>query len=176
MGCIKPIYSRNQVAVRITLRSMRPWFDLTMNTIGCTLLSSQKRAIYSTQSLSRQQMTLLQTGFRWAPWQTRCTWRDCFHRWSASHQRACRKHDFYFRYERHENRNNIERTIHQIKRRADRFSNCFSNVDAETTAEWLRSFAFTWNQRIWIVPAIMAHRYSVILWLVFLSPPLYSIS
>jgi len=67
---------------------------------------------------------------------------------SASLQRACRKHDLDFRYERHGNRNSVERVFREIKRRTTSFSNCFSNVKAETADEWLRSFAFVWNQLI----------------------------
>ena len=67
---------------------------------------------------------------------------------SASLQRACRKHDLDFRYERHGNRNSVERVFREIKRRTICFSNCFSNADAETANEWLRSFAFAWNQLI----------------------------
>jgi putative transposase len=36
---------------------------------------------------------------------------------SASPQRACRKHDLDFRYERHGNRNSVERVFREIKRR-----------------------------------------------------------
>ena len=67
---------------------------------------------------------------------------------SASLQRACRKHDLNFRYERHGNRNSVERVFREIKRRTICFSNCFSNAEAETADEWLRSFAFAWNQLI----------------------------
>ncbi|MDB2275353.1 IS6 family transposase [Halorubrum ezzemoulense] len=67
---------------------------------------------------------------------------------SASLQRACRKHDLNFRYERHGNRNSVERVFREIKRRTIYFSNCFSNAEAETADEWLRSFAFAWNQLI----------------------------
>jgi len=67
---------------------------------------------------------------------------------SASLQRACRKHDLDFRYERHGNRNSVERVFREIKRRTICFSNCFSNADAETANEWLRSFAFAWSQLI----------------------------
>ncbi|OYR53901.1 IS6 family transposase [Halorubrum sp. Ea1] len=67
---------------------------------------------------------------------------------SASLQRACRKHDLDFRYERHGNRNSVERVFREIKRRTTSFSNCFSNARAETADEWLRSFAFVWNQLI----------------------------
>ncbi|TKX62241.1 IS6 family transposase [Halorubrum sp. ASP1] len=67
---------------------------------------------------------------------------------SASLQRACRKHDLNFRYERHGNRNSVERVFRGIKRRTICFSNCFSNAEAETADKWLRSFAFAWNQLI----------------------------
>ena len=67
---------------------------------------------------------------------------------SASLQQACRKHDFDFKYERHGNRNSVERVFREIKRRTTSFSNCFSNAKAETADEWLRSFAFAWNQLI----------------------------
>jgi len=36
----------------------------------------------------------------------------------------------------------------RVKRRTTSFSNCFSNAEAETANEWLRSFAFAWNQLI----------------------------
>ncbi|RDZ34352.1 IS6 family transposase, partial [Haloferax sp. Atlit-105R] len=36
----------------------------------------------------------------------------------------------------------------EIKRRTSSFSNCFSNAEAETADDWLRSFAFAWNQLI----------------------------
>jgi transposase-like protein len=63
-------------------------------------------------------------------------------------QQACRKHDLDFRYERHGNRNSVERVFREVKRRTTNFSNCFSNAKAETANEWLRSFAFAWNQLI----------------------------
>ncbi len=61
---------------------------------------------------------------------------------------ACQRHDLDFRYERHGNRNSVERVFREVKRRTSSFSNCFSNADAETADEWLRSFAFAWNQLI----------------------------
>jgi transposase-like protein len=67
---------------------------------------------------------------------------------AAPLQRACRRHDLDFRYERHGNRNSVERVFREVKRRTICFSNCFSNADAETANEWLRSFAFAWNQLI----------------------------
>ena len=61
---------------------------------------------------------------------------------------ACQRHDLDFRYERHGNRNSVGRVFREVKRRTSSFSNCFSNADAETADEWLRSFAFAWNQLI----------------------------
>jgi Transposase and inactivated derivatives len=61
---------------------------------------------------------------------------------------ACRRHGLDFRYERHGNRNSVERIFREVKRRTSLFSNCFSNADAETVDDWLRSFSFAWNQLI----------------------------
>jgi putative transposase len=55
---------------------------------------------------------------------------------------ACNRHALDFRYERHGNRNNVKRVFRGIKRRTPAFSNCFSNADAETADNWLKSFAF----------------------------------
>ena len=62
--------------------------------------------------------------------------------------RTCDKHDLDFRYERHGNRNSVERVFREVKRRTTSLSNCFSNAEAETADEWLRSFAFAWNPLI----------------------------
>ncbi|MFC5136389.1 MULTISPECIES: IS6 family transposase [Haloferacaceae] len=64
---------------------------------------------------------------------------------AAPLQRSCRKHGLGFRYERHGNRNSVERVSRGIKRRTIIFSNSFSNAEAETADEWLRSFGFAWN-------------------------------
>ena len=61
---------------------------------------------------------------------------------------ACRRHGLDFRYERHGNRNSVERVFREVKRRTTSFSIYFSNAKAETANEWLRSFAFAWNQLI----------------------------
>ena len=61
---------------------------------------------------------------------------------------ACRRHGLDFRYERHGNRNAIERVFREVKRRTSSFSNCFSHTDPVTADEWLRSFAFAWNSLI----------------------------
>jgi len=61
---------------------------------------------------------------------------------SKSLQAACHRHGYDFRYEKHGNRNAIERVFREVKRRTVCFSNCFSNAEAETVNKWLRSFAF----------------------------------
>ena len=61
---------------------------------------------------------------------------------------ACQRHGLDFRYERHGNRNSVERVFREVKRRTSSFSNCFSNAQRDTADEWLRSFAFAWNQLI----------------------------
>jgi len=67
---------------------------------------------------------------------------------SHSLQAACQRHGFDFRYEKHGNRNAVERVFREIKRRTVCFSNCFSNAEAETADDWIRSFSFAWNQLI----------------------------
>ena len=67
---------------------------------------------------------------------------------SHSLKDACRRHGLDFRYEKHGNRNSVERVFREIKRRTTSFSNCFSNAKAETADDWLRSFSFAWNQLI----------------------------
>lgn len=42
----------------------------------------------------------------------------------------------------------VEHIIHEVSSRTICFPNCFSNAEAETVDEWLRSFVFAWNQRI----------------------------
>ncbi len=61
---------------------------------------------------------------------------------------ACQRHGLDFRYEKHGNRNSVERVFREIKRRTVCFSNCFINAEAETADDWLRSFSFAWNQLI----------------------------
>jgi len=65
---------------------------------------------------------------------------------SHSLKDACRRHGLDFRYEKHGNRNSVERVFREVKRRTTSFSNCFSNAEAETADDWLRSFSFAWNQ------------------------------
>ena len=43
-------------------------------------------------------------------------------------QDACQRHGFDFRYEKHGNRNAVERILREIKRRTLCFSDCFSNA------------------------------------------------
>ena len=67
---------------------------------------------------------------------------------SHSLKDACSRHGLDFRYERHGNRNSVERIFREVKRRTSSFSNCFSNAEAETADDWLKSFSFAWNQLI----------------------------
>ena len=67
---------------------------------------------------------------------------------AQSLQAACRRMGYDFRYEKHGNRNAVERVFREIKRRTVCFSNCFSNASAETADDWLRSLSFAWNQLI----------------------------
>jgi transposase-like protein len=67
---------------------------------------------------------------------------------SHSLKDACRRHSLGLRYERRGNRNSVERILREINRRTTSFSNCFSNAEADTADDWLRSFAFAWNQLI----------------------------
>jgi len=60
---------------------------------------------------------------------------------SHSLKHACRHHGLDFRYEKHGNRNSVERDFRNVKRRTTSFSNCFSNSAADTAGDWLRSFA-----------------------------------
>jgi transposase-like protein len=61
---------------------------------------------------------------------------------SHSLKHACRRHSLDFRYEKHGNRNSVERNFREIKQRTTSFPNCFSNSAADTADDWLRSFAF----------------------------------
>ncbi|QCS44704.1 IS6 family transposase [Natrinema versiforme] len=67
---------------------------------------------------------------------------------SHSLKDAGSRHSLDFRYERHGNRNSVERIFREVKHRTSSFSNCFRNAKAETADDWLRSFAFAWNQLI----------------------------
>ena len=67
---------------------------------------------------------------------------------SHSLQAACHRVGYDFRYEKHGNRNAVERVFRKIKRRTICFSNCFSNASAETADDWISSLSFAWNQLI----------------------------
>jgi transposase-like protein len=64
---------------------------------------------------------------------------------SHSLQAACHQGGYDFRYEKHGNRNTVERVFREIKRRTICFSNCFSNATAETADDWISSLSFAWN-------------------------------
>ena len=61
---------------------------------------------------------------------------------------ACSRHGLDFRYERRGNQNSVERVFREIKRRTTQFSNCSNHAEADIVDNWLRSFAFAWNQLI----------------------------
>jgi len=63
-------------------------------------------------------------------------------------QAALHRHGLDYQYEKHGNRNSIERIFRELKRRTNQFSNCFSHAEAETVENWLQAFAFAWNQFI----------------------------
>ncbi|WP_136602661.1 IS6 family transposase [Salinigranum halophilum] len=60
-------------------------------------------------------------------------------------QTALRQSGLRFRYERHGNRNSVERVFREVKRRTSSFSNTFSHVEPETAETWLQSFAVWHN-------------------------------
>jgi transposase-like protein len=60
-------------------------------------------------------------------------------------QAALRRSGLRFRYERHGNRNGVERIFREVKRRTSSFSNTFGHVDPETAETWLQSFAVWHN-------------------------------
>jgi transposase-like protein len=52
-------------------------------------------------------------------------------------QTALQRHGLDFRYERHGNRNSVERVFRELKRRPFWFSNCFSHVQPDTAETWV---------------------------------------
>jgi len=60
-------------------------------------------------------------------------------------QTALQRHGLDFRYERHGNRNSVERVFREVKRRTSSFSNCFSHVEPNTAENWLQTFAVWHN-------------------------------
>jgi transposase-like protein len=51
-----------------------------------------------------------------------------------------------FRYEKHGNRNSVERIFRELKRRTSPFSNTFSNASLDSAESWLQAFAVWWNR------------------------------
>ena len=51
-----------------------------------------------------------------------------------------------FRYEKHGNRNSVERIFREVKRRTSSFSNTFSNASLDSAESWLQTFAVWWNR------------------------------
>ncbi|MFC6767627.1 IS6 family transposase [Natrinema soli] len=60
-------------------------------------------------------------------------------------QTALRRSGLRFRYEKHGNRNSVERVFREIKRRTSSFSNCFSHSQPSTAESWLQAFAVWHN-------------------------------
>jgi putative transposase len=60
---------------------------------------------------------------------------------SHSLKDACRRHGLDFKYEKHGNRNSVERVVREIKRRTTIFSNYFRNAVADTADKWFRGFS-----------------------------------
>jgi transposase-like protein len=63
-------------------------------------------------------------------------------------QAALHLHGLDYRYEKHGNRNSVERILRELKCRTSQSSNCFSHAEADTAESWLRAFSFVWNQLI----------------------------
>ncbi|QKY19722.1 IS6 family transposase [Halolamina sp. CBA1230] len=61
---------------------------------------------------------------------------------------ALHRHGLDYRYEKHGNRNSVERVFRELKRRTNQFSNCFSHAEPNTVENWFQAFAFAWNQLI----------------------------
>lgn len=60
-------------------------------------------------------------------------------------QTALTRAGLRFQYERHGNRNAVERVFREVKRRTSSFSNCFSHVEPATAESWLQAFAVWHN-------------------------------
>ena len=58
---------------------------------------------------------------------------------------ALRRRGLRFRYERHGDRNAVERPFQEIKRRTYQFDNYFRNAEPETAENWLQRHAYLWN-------------------------------
>jgi len=59
---------------------------------------------------------------------------------------ALHRRGLEFQYERHGDRNSVERVYREVKRRTSSFSNSFSHVDPETADSWLKAFARWHNE------------------------------
>jgi putative transposase len=64
---------------------------------------------------------------------------------SHSLNAACSRHGLDFKYERHGNRNSVERVFRDVKRRTSSFSHCFSHVEPETAETLLQTFVVWHN-------------------------------
>jgi putative transposase len=119
-----------------------------MSNIGCMPLSILRQTNCPTQSMERRQKVLAHSFLAELSEKHNVSDAVFLANGSYSLQDACQRHSFEFRYEKHGNRNAVERVFREIKRLTNYFSNCFSNAEAETADDWLRSFSFAWNQLI----------------------------
>jgi transposase-like protein len=63
-------------------------------------------------------------------------------------QAALHRDGLDYRYEKHGNRNIVERIFRELKRRTTSSRTVFSHAETNTVANWLQTFAFAWNQLI----------------------------
>lgn len=63
-------------------------------------------------------------------------------------QAALHRHGLRYQYEKHGNRNSIERVLREVKRRTNQFLNCFSHVQPATVETWLQAFVVCYNALI----------------------------
>jgi transposase-like protein len=52
----------------------------------------------------------------------------------------------HFRHETFGDRNPVERSFQEIKRRTEQFYNCFTRADPETAEAWLQALAWGLNE------------------------------
>jgi transposase-like protein len=63
-------------------------------------------------------------------------------------QAALHRDGLDYRYEKHGNRNIVERIFRELKRRTTSSRTVFSHAETNTVTNWLQTFAFAWNQLI----------------------------
>jgi transposase-like protein len=114
-----------------------------MSSIGCTLRSIQQQTNCSIQYLNHTNTVIAQKFLAEVDEKHDVSESVFLVDDSHSLQAACHREGHDFRYEKHGNRNAVERVFCGIKRRTICFSNTFSNASAETVDDWI---SFAWNQ------------------------------